>query len=230
MRGPEEHGVVGAWIVEHAVGGAGELHQLEPPPGARRLWVLEPERPAVVLGSTQQVPGIEQRAAELGLEVVRRRSGGGAVVVRPGEQLWVDLVVPRGDPRWDDDVERAAWWVGEAWANLLAERGERGRIEVHRRGVTDRELGRLACFAALGPGEVAVDGRKVVGISQRRTRELARFQCVVHLRWDPSSLVEVLGVEPGGALHRVLAERAGSVPLDAPPRGRLVGALVRHLG
>ena len=43
-------------------------------------------------------------AHELGVAVVRRRSGGGAVLLDPGGVVWVDVVVPRHDPRWDDDV------------------------------------------------------------------------------------------------------------------------------
>lgn len=35
-------------------------------------------------------------------------------------------------------------------------------------------------------------GPKVVGISQRRSRDTARFQCAVPLRWDASFLVSLL--------------------------------------
>ena len=34
----------------------------------------------------------------------------------------------------------------------------------------------LVCFAGLGPGEVLLDGRKLVGLSQRRTRNGVRIQ------------------------------------------------------
>ena len=47
------------------------------------------------------------------------------------------------------------------------------------------------CFAGVGPGEVLVDGAKVVGISQRRTRAGARFQCAVMRTWDPSELARI---------------------------------------
>lgn len=40
------------------------------------------------------------------------------------------------------------------------------------------------CFAGVGAGEVLLDGRKVVGISQRRARDGARFQCVVFRSFD----------------------------------------------
>ena len=55
-----------------------------------------------------------------GVDVVRRRSGGGVVLLVPGECLWLDVVVPRDDPRWDDDVARAMWWLGEVWCQALA--------------------------------------------------------------------------------------------------------------
>jgi hypothetical protein len=51
------------------------------------------------------------------------------------------------------------------------------------------------CFAGLGPGEVTVDGRKVVGLSQRRTREAALFQCCAALRWEPARLLDLLAFD-----------------------------------
>ncbi|MEO8162896.1 MAG: hypothetical protein ABI590_03865, partial [Ilumatobacteraceae bacterium] len=47
-------------------------------------------------------------------------------------------------------------------------------------------------FAGLGPGEVLTNGRKVVGISQRRTNQSARFQCFVHRRWVPQTFLSFL--------------------------------------
>jgi lipoate-protein ligase A len=58
------------------------------------------------------------------------------------------------------------------------------------------------CFAGVGPGEVlADDGAKLVGISQRRTRNWALFQCAVPLKWDAAPLIAVLGpsAEPAAA-------------------------------
>lgn len=205
--------------MEHRRGGAHELHHREPGPSGRQLLVHEIDRPAVVLGSAQRIDGLDVRAASRGLEVARRRSGGGAVVLHPGDHLWIDVVIPAGDVLWDDDVERATWWLGETWARILdALTGSAHAATVYRRGVSDRPLGRLACFAAYGPGEVALDGRKVVGISQRRTRSYARFQCVLFTEWDPSMLLHVVGGGgPGSASHaaalrEALEQRAGAVP------------------
>ena len=41
--------------------------------------------------------------------LVRPRSGGGLVILRPGEHVWIDLVVGRDDPWWSDDVSRSSW-------------------------------------------------------------------------------------------------------------------------
>ena len=148
------------------------------------MWIFEVEQPALVLGSRQAMVDVS------GIEVVRRRSGGGAVYVAPGGTLWVDVVVPRGDDLWDDDVGRATHWLGDAWAAAIGD-----RALVHRGPMVRNEWSDLVCFAGLGPGEVTVDGRKVVGISQRRTRQAARFQCVAYERWDPQPLVDLLQLD-----------------------------------
>lgn len=164
-------------------GTATELHHRDLPP-ERGVWVLEASRPALVLGSTQ--PMIDAR----GIEIVRRRSGGGAVWVEPGGTLWVDVVVPRDDELWDDDVGRAAHWLGDRWAAAIG-----GETTVHRGAMLRTPWSDRVCFAGLGPGEVTIAGQKVVGISQRRTRESARFQCVVYERWNPEPLEHLLGLD-----------------------------------
>ncbi len=58
------------------------------------------------------------------------------------------------------------------------------------------------CFAGVGPGEVLLGRRKLVGISQRRTRGGARFQCMVHVRWTPDVLVSLLA-EPRPAVDEL---------------------------
>jgi len=168
------------WNVQRARTSATEFHQRDLP-AERGLWIVEFDQPALVLGSRQAM------VDATGIEVVRRRSGGGAVYVTPGGTLWVDVVVPRGDDLWDDDVGRATHWLGDAWAAAIGD----GAV-VHRGPMVRTEWSDVVCFAGLGPGEVTVDGRKVVGISQRRTRHAARFQCVAYERWDAQPLVDLL--------------------------------------
>ena len=115
------------------------------------------------------------------------------MLVEPGGLVWVDVVVPRGDPVWDDDVGRAFWWLGEVWAAALSSVGVDG-AEVNRGGLVPSPWSSKVCFTGLGPGEVTVAGRKVVGLAQRRTRDGALFQCALPLEWRADRLLDVLAL------------------------------------
>ena len=54
-------------------------------------------------------------------------------------------------------------------------------------------LARTICFCGVGYGEVVVDDRKAIGISQRRTRDGARFQTLLNTRHD-DTLIDALRV------------------------------------
>jgi lipoate---protein ligase len=181
------------WKVERFCGSAEEFHHRPLPDSAQRaVWVFEVARPALVLGSTQSDVSVDtERCAAAGVEVVRRRSGGGAVYLAPGEVTWIDVIVPTGDPLWSDDIGRSMWWLGDVWAAALGDLGVAG-ASVHRGGLETNKWSRTICFAGLGPGEVTVDGRKLVGVSQRRTRSAARFQCALYRHWRPEVLVGLL--------------------------------------
>ena len=223
------------WAVERFVGSAAEFHARPmPEPVDRRLWVLEVDRPALVLGSSQADVLVDLgRAAAAGVEVVRRRSGGGAVLLMPREVLWVDVLLPAGDPLWEPDIGRSMWWLGEAWTRALRRVGSLGlaselRAEVHRGPMVHTPWSSLACFAGVGPGEV-VSGptsagppsqwgpRKLVGISQRRTRAGARFQCALYEDHDPAALPELLALDAASrsTLTAVLGVAVATAELDA---------------
>lgn len=184
-----------AWAVERVTGAAADLFAVPPPdPPARAVRLLSVDAPAVVLGSTQTAPP----DPPAGVDVVRRQSGGGAVLLEPGAQVWADVFIPRNDPHWDDDVARAFLWIGQAWVDALVAVGVRGAA-VHHGGLCTTQWSRVVCFAGLGTGEVTIGERKVVGLSQRRTRAGALFQCAVPLVWNPAPLVAALGL-PAEAL------------------------------
>jgi lipoate---protein ligase len=156
---------------------------------SRKVWIHEVSAPALVLGSSQRDEIVDD--ATIGtMEVVRRRSGGGAVLLLPGEVVWLDMLIPTGDPLWSDDVSRASHWLGDVWVEAI------GHGEVHRGPMVRTSWSSLVCFAGVGPGEVTVDDRKLVGISQRRTRAGARFQCAVYSHHDPSALPGLLRLSP----------------------------------
>ncbi|WP_436795643.1 lipoate--protein ligase family protein [Actinospongicola halichondriae] len=213
-------------IVEHHRGTAAALHAMEvPADGRRRLWILEATRPAVVLGSTQSLDVVDREVADAaGVDVVRRRSGGGAVWVAPGEPLWVDVVIPRLDPLWTDDVGHAFAPIGRAWSSALASIGI-GDTAVHEGPLVRTEWSDLVCFSGTGPGEVLRAGRKLVGISQRRTRGHARFQCAIPRHWDPEPLRSVLRTPPPEVALATVGTGVGDVDAET-----LVAAFVDALG
>jgi lipoate-protein ligase A len=213
---------VPGWEVERFAEAASAFHA-RPIPSERTVWICEATGPALVLGSAQRDDVVDHEACErAGVAVVKRRSGGGAVLVVPGDLLWVDVVVPSGDDLWQADVGRAFHWLGDVWQAALAELG--ATTTVHRGGLERSAWSDLVCFAGLGPGEVRNEaGAKVVGMSQRRTREAARFQCATLARWDPAALVELMAVgDDAGELAGV----AAGVGVDLE---RLLAAVLRNL-
>lgn len=210
------------WIVRHLAGTAHELHHRPLADAGRRvIEVCRVRRQALVLGSTQAIDAVDPVAvASAGIEVARRRSGGGAVLLDPVGSVWIDVTVPRGDELWDDDVNRSFLWLGERWAAALAALGHEGTVH---RGPTERSASSsLVCFAGLGAGEVVVDGRKFVGLSQRRTRDAARFQSVVSASGMPApgTIVELLAApadpEERAALRDHLEATVGALEVPAP--------------
>ncbi len=206
-------GLTQPWTVEERFGRAADLF-------IARSWervdsptvrVLKVSAPTIVLGSSQSLDVVDVEACTAeGVEVVRRRSGGGAVWL-DDDMVWVDVFVPAGHHRWDADIGRSMWWLGEAWAEALSSSGVADAI-VHREAILRTRWSSLVCFAGVGAGEVVVDGRKVVGISQRRTRVGALFQCGVLRRWEPTDFIAFLRVD-GGPARNVIGAALESVGL-----------------
>ncbi len=221
----KEAALAGGWRILHERGAAGRLHAasaaaLHDEPVVRTVRFATAAHPALVLGS-HQPEDVWDAAALLaaGIETTRRRSGGSAVLVGPGRVMWVDLVIPAGDPLWVDDVGRAAWWVGELWSSAIA------RSEVWKGPMRRNEWSEVVCFAGLGPGEVTVGGRKVVGVCQRRTPRAALFQTAAVLEWRPEEYTALLA-RPVGEPELLAGAAAG---LGPGAEGELQSALVARL-
>jgi lipoate-protein ligase A len=217
-----------AWEVERLRAPASDLHhRWFGPDVTRRVVDLRPTRAALVLGSTQPESDADQAALDAGsVDLVRRRSGGGAVLLVPDRTVWIDVELPRADDLWHDDVGAAFHWLGRAWAAAVAELGV--DASVHTGPIIETAWSRRVCFAGLGPGEVTVGGRKLVGMSQRRTRDGARFQCIVHREWEAAPLLALLAIDEDerAAAAAELAGAATGLDADADA---LAAALLRHL-
>lgn len=176
--GVSEHTVAEVWSP------AESLHAWDPPTESiLTVRRCRPTAPAVVLGSRQDESLIDPWAlGQTGMGLVRRKSGGGLVLVDDALAIWVDVWIPHRPGTVTADVRASMELVGRAWATVLgaADDDLGGRLEVHTGGVTLGAWAELVCFAGLGPGEVLLDGRKLVGLSQRRSRDWSRVQCQVH--------------------------------------------------
>lgn len=175
----------------------------------------------MVLGSSQGTETADRLACvNAGVEVVRRRSGGGAVLLLPDRVTWLDVIVPAGEPGWSDDVFGPMIWLGRHLATVIEALVD-GVVTVHESSMIETQWSRTVCFDGLGAGEVLLDGRKLVGISQRRTRQFARLQCCWYSDYDPDDLVELLHPEHRPPLGVLLP-----VATLASSRSRMVPALL----
>lgn len=176
-------------VLRRVVGDAAVLHDDRPTAEFECQW-YDVQRPSLVLGSTQDDTVDRTAAAALGVDVMRRRSGGSAVLLVPGEFVWLDVVVPHGHQWWHDDVGQAMVWLGELWRTALAPWSD--ELAVHRGPMVRSPLSATVCFAGTASGEVLGRRGKVVGISQRRTRHWARLQTTCHLVWRPDWYARLL--------------------------------------
>jgi lipoate-protein ligase A len=216
------------WRVEVLREGIGERLATRPV-GERSVVVYDVTRPTLVLGSSQPDDAVDwERVRERGVDVVHRRSGGSAVLVEPGAAVWIDVTIPARDRWWDHDVGRAFHWLGACWTEVLIAGGVLARW--HDGAMQRTPWSPWVCFAGLGPGEVTVGGRKVVGLSQRRTREGALFQCCAVLRWEPERLLDLLalGDTDRARAARETADLAAGLGPDIDLVAGLVDALARR--
>ncbi|NLD54149.1 MAG: ligase [Burkholderiaceae bacterium] len=154
-----------------------------------RLWRYP--RPAVVLGRSQQVLAAALAPAEL--PVITRRAGGGAVLVGPW-LLGASIVLPSDHPLVAGvTIPDSYRWLGECFQRALARHGVIAQtVPADKTWKAPAELA-WACYAGMSPWEVAIDGRKLVGLAQRRGRHGILFVAGALLEPVPWTLLaEVL--------------------------------------
>jgi lipoate-protein ligase A len=122
-------------------------------------------RPTLSLGYRQKDPTWLERSRKLGLDVVRRVSGGGAVL-HTGDLTYA-VVAPAGCPDLPKGLHGSYAWIGDV---LLEGLRRAGLKAAPARGHSDSAL-LEACFAGSTGVEIELHGRKLVGSAQRRTAD-----------------------------------------------------------
>ena len=176
------------------------------------MMVVEVDRPVVVLGGSQSPDVIESNLLH-GLKLRRRRGGGGLVLLQPGDK-WVDWWIPSDDPRWTNDVRLTSMLVGSWWLEVLRPLVQ-GEVSVHSGALEGRAEYRVACFAGIGPGEVLVGDRKAVGVTQWRVREGAFVSSVLHAA-PSDALLDILVERPAGLREALVHHTISTLALESP--------------
>jgi lipoate-protein ligase A len=186
--------------------------------GPPTLRLYSWERPWLSIGYAQLLaPTARRRCADAGVGIVRRVTGGGAVL--HGADLTYAVAAPAGAvPR-----------EGSTAYALVS----RGLIQGLRRlGIeaecapdppSQRRRAGFDCFATAAPHEVQSGGRKLCGSAQRRTRHGILQHGSLRLRPDPPRASRAVGLAPGSGTS--LAELGWSLDPET-----VVEALIAGLG
>jgi len=173
--------------------------------------------PTVSLGYAQPLDESvdRRRCAALGIGVVRRPTGGSAILHEPPDgEVTYSVVAREGDFPGAEDVLETYRIVGEGLAAGLRRLGVDAQLAPLARNRRAETASDAFCFRRAGAYELAVGGRKLVGSAQRRQRRAflqhgsvlldadpARLRAVFPRESDPTSsmttLAETLGRSPG---------------------------------
>ncbi|HEX5415626.1 MAG TPA: biotin/lipoate A/B protein ligase family protein [Chloroflexota bacterium] len=180
------------------------------------------DRPWVSLGSGQQAGEIDRAAcAARGWGIVRRASGGTAVL--HAEQVAYSITLPAANPLWVGDLAASYRRFAEPLRAAFARLGVAADLAAPDANAEFQRnapaLARRICFAALGPYEHLVSGKKLVGNSQVRRRHANAQHGVIQVSGNQTDLIDVLSdttAADRAALRAFLGSHIGSLAPDAP--------------
>ena len=170
------------------------LEVLAAEPGASILRCYSWSPPALSLGYGQSSVGeIDfHQCASLGLDVVRRLTGGRAVL--HDHEVTYSVVIRADDPRVASGLLAAYLTISQALVRSLSYLGITAElVPVRRRASLPSGQLSPVCFATLSSYEVAVAGRKLIGSAQRRAHNLIMQHGSIPLSHDLDKLRAVFG-------------------------------------
>ena len=122
--------------------------------------------PSLSFGYFGKFADVAHYAAER--DLVRRWTGGGTVF--HGNDLTYSIVIPANDAAFAESSMSIYEKIHRALAAALAAMGQHAQLASPNSAVTDRRYSEAACFANPVRADVMVNGCKVAGAAQRRTR------------------------------------------------------------
>jgi lipoate-protein ligase A len=159
-------------------------------PPTLRLFGFRP--PCLSLGRFQPIP--LETCREAGLEIVRRPTGGRAVLHRG--DICYSVIAPADHPLLAGSILQSYGKIARALAEAMA---ILGLPPLQEAAAHDGSPASDWCFEALAPHELAVDGAKLVGSAQLRRDGVLLQQGSIRLAppgeqpSEPTSLEEALG-------------------------------------
>jgi lipoate-protein ligase A len=190
-------------------------------------------RPATVsLGYAQPLGDTVDRARcrAMGVGLVRRPTGGSAILHEPPErEVTYSVVAREGDFAGADDVLETYRVLGQGLAVGLGRLGVAADLVPFARGRSDGSP--AFCFRRAGAYEIAVGGRKLVGSAQRRQRGSFLQHGSVLLGADPARIRAVFPREadPTGGMTTLASELGRSPGFDVVVEA-LAAGLAEALG
>jgi lipoate-protein ligase A len=179
-----------------------EILAAEKGPPTLRFYSWSP--PALSLGYGQSIAGeIDvHRCASLGIDVVRRSTGGRAVL--HDHEITYSVVIRADDPRVASGLLASYLTISHAMVRGLSYLDITAELLPLRRGaLLPSGQASPVCFATLSSYEVAVAGRKIIGSAQRRAHNLIMQHGSIPVSHDLDKMRAVFGSSlPGGRSTR----------------------------
>lgn len=161
--------------------------------------------PTLSLGRFQTDPDLEKRCAELGLPVVRRPTGGQAIL-HGSDLCW--SVVSHAQGPLGKDLHATYQQISRVAIKALAQLGL--SLQMPEKHQDYRR--QASCFASLTPADLEIAGQKLIGSAQMRNRRVFLQQSSLILR--PPALLQRVFPDSQTRSQTSLADWLPEISLD----------------
>jgi Lipoate-protein ligase A len=154
-----------------------------------RLYMWFPS--GVSIGRSQNIDVINlNKVRELGYKVVKRPTGGGALLHQELNEITYSVTLSTENPITRLGLEESSSSIALGIVNALEELGITGEI----RGLGENKKYNL-CYLRKGSSDVIVNGKKVSGSAQVRYNKALLQHGTLLLKFDPERFVDVIKTE-----------------------------------